>query len=228
MGTSADDTATLVAVILGCPPADARRIVHRAGALGVNGRWTAGALAGRAGIQVAEAERLIAALELGHRALLAQTAPRLPFHSPESVARWLYPRIAGLPHEELWLLGLDTHHRLLGACRISQGAGSATSFAIPVILRRALEMGASHILVAHNHPGGDVTASEQDIAMTAHVYNAACAVGLTLSDHIITGGQSFSSMRVDGLLPERPMPAINTLCPDSDYSQPVDWIAIME
>jgi DNA repair protein RadC len=192
------------------------------------GRLGAHALAERTGIGLAEAERLVAALRLGRRALLAQTAPRPAFHCPERVAEWLYPRIAGLPHEEMWMLALDSQHRLLGACRISQGGCSSTPFAIPIILRRALEMGASHILLSHNHPGGDVTASDADVAMTAHLYNAACAVRLMLADHLIVSGQDFLSMRLEGLLPERPMPAIDAPCPKDEYSQPVDWVALME
>jgi hypothetical protein len=89
-------------------------------------------------------------------------------------------------------------------------------------------MGASHILLAHNHPGGDITASDEDIAMTAHVYNAACALRLMLSDHIIVSGRNFLSMRMKRLLPERPMPAIEALCPEDDYSGPSDWLAMMQ
>jgi DNA repair protein RadC len=218
----------LLSALLGCSHAAARRILHRTGGMAVMGRFSAKALAERTGIGLPEAERLLAALQLGHRALLAQTAPRVSFRSPESVAEWLYPRIAGLPHEELWMLALDSQHRLLGACRISQGGISSTAFAVPIILRRALEMGASHILLSHNHPGGDTTASDEDVAMTAHVYNAARAVRLMLSDHIIVSGRDFLSMRMKRLLPERPMPAIEALCPEGEYSQPVDWVALME
>jgi DNA repair protein RadC len=227
-GTTPDDAAALVALILDCPRPTAERILSRTGGIAVIGRFGAQALAARAGITLPEAQRLLAALQLGHRALVVQTSPRVAFPSPESVARWLCPRMAGLPHEELWTLALDTGHRLLGACRVSQGTSSYTAFVIPVILRRALEMGASHILLAHNHPGGDATASEEDIAMTAHLFNAACAIRLMLSDHIIIGGRCFSSMRTEHVLPERPMPAIEALCPQGDYSEPVDWITLME
>jgi DNA repair protein RadC len=125
------------------------------------------------------------------------------------------------------MLSLDSRHRLLGACRISQGGHSSTAFTIPIILRRALEMGASRILLSHDHPGGDVTASDADVAMTAHLYNAACAVRLMLSDHIIVSGRDFLSMRDKHLLPERPMPAIDALCPEGDYCDPADWVALM-
>jgi DNA repair protein RadC len=192
------------------------------------GRFSANALAERAGIGITEAERLLVALQLGHQALLAQTRPRVAFRSPERVVEWLHPRIAGLPHEEMWMLALDSRHYLLGACRVSQGGTSSTAFAILIILRRALEMGATHILLSHNHPGGDTTPSDADVAMTVHVYHAACAVRLVLSDHIIVSGRDFLSMRHKRLLPERPMPAIQALCPDGDYAEPVDWIALME
>jgi DNA repair protein RadC len=223
-----DDAPALVAAVLGCSHPEAQRILSRTGGVALLGRFSAGALAERTGLTPGQAQRLLAAMQLGHRGLLAQTAPRLPLRSPESVVQWLYPRIAGLPHEELWMLGLDMQHRLLGASRISQGLSSYTAFVIPAILRRALDVGASHVILAHNHPGGDTTASEADIAMTAHLFHAACTVRLMLSDHIIVSGRGFLSMRTARLLPERPMPAIQALCPESHYSEPVDWIAVME
>jgi DNA repair protein RadC len=227
-GTSPGDAPALVAAVLGCSHPDAQHILHRTGGVAMLGRFSTQALAERTGLPMIQAQRLLAAMQLGHRGLLAQTDPRLPLRSPESMAHWLYPRIAGLPHEELWMLGLDMQHRLLGASRISQGLSAYTAFVIPAILRRALEVGASHIVLAHNHPGGDATASEADIAMTAHLFHAACAVRLMLSDHIIISGRGFLSMRTARLLPERPMPAIQALCPEGDYSEPLDWIAVME
>jgi len=68
------------------------------------------------------------------------------------------------------------------------------------VVKRALELNASALILVHNHPSGDPTPSREDIDMTAQVERAAQALGLTLHDHIIIGKSRELSFRAEGLL----------------------------
>lgn len=68
------------------------------------------------------------------------------------------------------------------------------------VVRRALELNASALILVHNHPSGDPTPSDADIAMTARVRDAAAALGITLHDHLIVGKSREMSFRAERLL----------------------------
>ena len=68
------------------------------------------------------------------------------------------------------------------------------------VVKRALELNASALILVHNHPSGDPTPSQADIDMTAQVETAARALGLVLHDHLIIGRERELSFRAEGLL----------------------------
>jgi DNA repair protein RadC len=68
------------------------------------------------------------------------------------------------------------------------------------VVKRALELGATALILVHNHPSGDPTPSRADIEMTAEVKAAAMALGLVLHDHLIVGNGRQLSFRREGLL----------------------------
>lgn len=68
------------------------------------------------------------------------------------------------------------------------------------VMKRALELNASALILVHNHPSGDPTPSEADVAMTAKIQNAAAALGLVLHDHLIVGKSRELSFRAEGYL----------------------------
>jgi DNA repair protein RadC len=68
------------------------------------------------------------------------------------------------------------------------------------VVKRALELNASALILVHNHPSGDPTPSESDITMTNRVQDAALALGLTLHDHLIIGKSRELSFRSEGYL----------------------------
>jgi DNA repair protein RadC len=68
------------------------------------------------------------------------------------------------------------------------------------VVKRALELNASALILVHNHPSGDPTPSEADIAMTQQIQTAAQALGLTLHDHLVIGKSRELSFRSEGLL----------------------------
>jgi DNA repair protein RadC len=68
------------------------------------------------------------------------------------------------------------------------------------VVKRALELGASAIILVHNHPSGDPTPSQDDIAMTKEVAAAADKLGIAVHDHIIIGRKGHASLRTLGYL----------------------------
>lgn len=82
--------------------------------------------------------------------------------------------------------------------------GRGTVDHVPVypreIVKRALELDASALILIHNHPSGDPTPSQQDIAMTERIVSAADAVGIAVHDHLVIGKSSEVSFRSEGLI----------------------------
>lgn len=86
--------------------------------------------------------------------------------------------------ESVILLGLDARNRLIGVVEVSRGGAHGCAITPADVLRPALVMGASAILLAHNHPSEDPTPSPEDRRMTLDLMRACDVVGLTLHDHL--------------------------------------------
>ncbi|MEL6979686.1 MAG: DNA repair protein RadC [Pseudomonadota bacterium] len=102
--------------------------------------------------------------------------------------------------EEFRVLFLDRKNRLIAD--EAQGRGTVDQVAVypREVVKRALELNASALIVAHNHPSGDPTPSKADIEMTDRLAEAAEAVGLVLHDHVIIGAEKTVSFRGERLL----------------------------
>ena len=68
------------------------------------------------------------------------------------------------------------------------------------VVKRALELGASSIILVHNHPSGDVTPSKADVDITRQIIDAASALGIDVHDHLIVGGKKHFSFRSKGII----------------------------
>jgi DNA repair protein RadC len=153
-------------------------------------------LAQQRGIGPVKATRLLAAIELGRRVTLrALSDERQVVGSFEAVAAWAQPRLAGLDHEEVWLLCLDGKNALRSARRIAQGGLHGCALRPADVLRPALEDAASGIVLVHNHPSGDPTPSLADIEMTRALVEACEVLGLHLLDHVIVARSGAQSLR---------------------------------
>lgn len=154
------------------------------------------ALSSRRGIGPAKATRVLAALELGRRALAALLdEERDTVMSFDAVVAWARPRLATLEHEEVWLLTLDGRNGLLGATRIAQGGLHGCALTPRDVLRPAMREGGSAIVLIHNHPSGDPTPSHEDVRMTAALAIACEVVGIELLDHVVVARAGASSLR---------------------------------
>jgi DNA repair protein RadC len=102
--------------------------------------------------------------------------------------------------EQVRVLFLDTRNRLLADEAQGRGTVNHTPLYPREVVRRALELHASAIILVHNHPSGDPTPSSQDIATTREVKEAAQALSIVLHDHVIVGNGTWTSFRREGLL----------------------------
>lgn len=142
-----------------------------------------------------QAARLLAALELGTRALVAELSEQRPVLSCfEEVVDWARPRLGALEHEEVWLLSLDGANGLIRGRRVAQGGLHGCALLPRDVLRPALRDAASAFILVHNHPSGDPTPSPDDVDMTRQLAQAARLVGTPLLDHIVVARAGASSL----------------------------------
>ena len=108
--------------------------------------------------------------------------------------------MALLPTERLRVLFLNTSNRLLYDETLAEGSVSEAPVYPREIMRRALEVGATALILAHNHPSGDPTPSRGDIDATRRIADAGRALDICIHDHVIVARSGWSSFRALGLL----------------------------
>ncbi len=102
--------------------------------------------------------------------------------------------------EQFRVLFLDTRNRLLADEAQSRGTVNHTPVYPREVVKRALELNATALILVHNHPSGDPTPSSEDVAMTREIRDAARALSVVLHDHVIVGNGRWLSFRREGLL----------------------------
>ena len=115
--------------------------------------------------------------------------------SPHDVHALLREEMADLAQEQLRVLLLDKRNHLAGQRVIYQGTVSECAIRPAEVLRPAVVEGMPHIIVAHNHPSGDPTPSPEDIRATRELQRACKLLGVDLLDHVVIGGDHFSSIK---------------------------------
>lgn len=119
----------------------------------------------------------------------------------EKAAAQLIDELRGLDREHCLVAGMDSQHRTIGFAVVSIGSVANTFMSPREVYRDAMAMGASKIIVAHNHPSGDLTPSPSDIAVTRRLARTGDIVGIPMLDHLIMGGNEWVSMARAGLVP---------------------------
>lgn len=104
-------------------------------------------------------------------------------------------RMNELPMEQVWALYLDTKHKIIGCEMVSKGGLSGASLFPRDLLRSAILMNASAIIMAHNHPSGDPKPSPDDISTTKNLMKGCDLVGIDLLDHIVIGDVGYTSIK---------------------------------
>lgn len=153
------------------------------------------------GIGIAKAMGIVAALELGRRRKDKESEKVLPKITSSIDAYAIFrSELADLEHEELWVLLLNKAHRVMVKQHISTGGQGITVVDPKVIFKIALEQNAASIILGHNHPSGNLTASVSDIRVTKKLVEAGKLLELPILDHLILTDHHFISMADEGLI----------------------------
>lgn len=153
------------------------------------------------GIGPARAVVLSAAMELGRRRVSQRFNPKRPILNSQDSYQYLSGIIGDLDHEEFWILCLNQARRLLAAHLISKGGITSTVADGRLIFRFAIQTsGCVSIILAHNHPSGQLQPSGADLQLTKKLAAGAKNLDLTILDHLIIGQHGYFSFTDRGLL----------------------------
>ena len=152
------------------------------------------------GIGLRGAESLLLASELGRRVASESGVGVDSINTDSDVERLMRPLMSSMQHEECWAIYLTSSNRIIEHQRISQGGVQATVVDHRLIIKRALELLATQIILVHNHPSGLAEPSSADKALTQKVQDAAQLFDIRLLDHIIISRESSYSFRRHNLL----------------------------
>jgi DNA repair protein RadC len=151
------------------------------------------------GIGNAKAISIMAAMELAARK--KQSVSKV---SRITGSRDAYEQLRGqmedLDHEVFWVLYLNQNNRVIGAEKISEGGITGTVIDVRILLRKALERLSCGIIIAHNHPSGNLNPSEPDMKITKQIEQACKLLDVALLDHLIVGASGYYSFRDEGKL----------------------------
>ena len=137
------------------------------------------------GIGEVKAIKLKAVVELSKRFQKQQPDKTTVLNSSKIVYESIYMDLDTLPHEEFWILYLNQSNRLLEKYRLSKGGITQTTVDLRLAFKRAFEVGATGLILAHNHPSGGLTPSSSDEQITRKFKLAAASVDLRILDHLI-------------------------------------------
>ena len=118
----------------------------------------------------------------------------------DALLDWLRADMGPIDVERVRILYLNARNMLIRDEVASEGSIDQSAIYVREVIRRALELGASALILVHNHPSGSPEPSRQDIAITRDIAAAAAKLGIALHDHIIIGGSDYRSFRAMGLL----------------------------
>lgn len=152
------------------------------------------------GIGEAKAVTIAAALELGRRRKDSEPDEKPRITSSADVFDNIKAELMDIPHEEFWVLLLNRANRVTKKKQISLGGVAGTVADPKIIFKLALEELASGIILAHNHPSGNLTASQADIDLTKKLKEAGKLLDIQVLDHLIIAGKKYLSFADEGLL----------------------------
>jgi DNA repair protein RadC len=138
--------------------------------------------------------------ELALRFLRAELRKRPVVGSWDKLIEYCTANIGHSAVEEFHILFLDCKNALIRDERQQRGTVDHTPVYTREVIKRALDLGASSLILVHNHPSGDPAPSAADIAVTRDIVRAAAPLSITVHDHLIIGRGCHASMRDLGLL----------------------------
>jgi DNA repair protein RadC len=152
------------------------------------------------GVGVPRAARLLAAAEVGRRALAGPSDDRLRFVSPQQLADYLMPLHSGHREERFGVVLMDAKRQLLRTEILSVGTLDSSPAHPREVFRPAVVASAASLAMFHNHPSGDPLPSPDDIRLTSRLAAAGAILGIDVVDHVILGDARWFSFRVEGII----------------------------
>lgn len=152
------------------------------------------------GIGEAKAITIAAALELGRRRRVEDALQLEKIESSRSVFNLMQPILGDLPHEEFWILYLNNSNKVLHKSQLSKGGITGTLVDVRLVLKNALEVGATALILCHNHPSGTLKPSQADRDITKKLKAAAESLDIKVLDHLIVTEKAYFSFADDNLL----------------------------
>lgn len=164
------------------------------------GKLTVSQLKKLKGIGEAKAAVIVAAMELARRRQAGYILHKQRVRSGQEAALYFKPRLGDAPFEALYTLYLNHACKVLKDTCICKGGITSAPADLRLIMREALELGATSIILCHNHPSGNLCPSQADILFTQKVIRAAGTLDIQVLDHVIVSEVGYFSMHEEGLI----------------------------
>ncbi|GIO27684.1 UPF0758 protein YsxA [Ornithinibacillus bavariensis] len=152
------------------------------------------------GIGSAKGVLILSALELGKRLSQYKASEKYVIRSPEDGADYIMEELRNLNQEHFVVLFLNTKNQIIHRQTIFIGSLNASIVHPREVFREAVKRSAASIIVAHNHPSGDPTPSQEDIHVTRRLAESGKMIGIELLDHLVIGDRKFVSLKEKGYL----------------------------
>ncbi|WP_100610652.1 RadC family protein [Confluentibacter lentus] len=152
------------------------------------------------GIGEAKAITIAAALELGRRRRGEEALEKKKISSSNSVFELMQPIIGELEHEEFWIIFLNNSNKVIQKKQLSKGGITGTLVDVRLVLKSALEVGATGLILAHNHPSGTLKPSEADKQLTNKLKTASESLDIKVLDHLIVTEKAYFSFADENVL----------------------------
>jgi DNA repair protein RadC len=151
------------------------------------------------GIGEAKAISIIAAMELGRRRRTEDAVELTKVTSSKVIFEIMQPIIGELPHEEFWIIYLNNSNKILAKSQLSKGGITGTLVDVRIVFKSALEMGATSLILCHNHPSGTLVPSDADKHITKKLKIAGDSLEIKVLDHLIITETNYFSFVDEGV-----------------------------
>lgn len=152
------------------------------------------------GLGMAKAAQIQAMVELGKRLAAATSGARQAIRSPQDAADMLMPELRDCDQEHFKAIFLNTRSEVIRIKTVTLGSLNASIITPIELFKRAISYNSCAVIVAHNHPSGDPTPSQDDINVTKRLVQAGQYVGVEVLDHLIIGDGRWVSLKERGLM----------------------------
>ncbi len=152
------------------------------------------------GMGAAKAATVCAALELAHRIQAEPFKSRPVITSPAILARLMAPRLRHQRTESFHVLLMNTANQVVRDVTVSEGSLNSVLIHPREVFRLAIAENAAAVILVHNHPSGNTEPSKEDMAITRQLVDAGRIVDIRVLDHVIIGGDEFTSLAERNLI----------------------------